>query len=146
MTGLILVLIAFVLFIIETHVPSFGIFGVLSLIALFTGGSMLVEQGEVFGIPIGWETIIGIAVAMVIVMVYVGKIATRGLRAKDTAGTEGMIGADAIIEDWAGKTGRVMVQGELWQAFSERDHDFKKGDAVTISETHDLKLKIRLKD
>jgi len=146
MAGLLLVLLAFALIIVETHTPSFGIFGVLALISLFTGGSMLVDQGELFGIPMSWNIFIGLAIGMIIIMIYVGQVAAKGLKGKDTAGTEGMIGSAATIEDWDGKAGRVMVQGELWQAFSEREHDFTKGDIVTICETHELKLKIKLKD
>lgn len=146
MAGLLLVLLAFALIIVETHTPSFGIFGVLALISLFAGGSMLVDQGEIFGIPMSWNIFIGIAIGMILIMVYVGQIAAKGLKGKDTAGSEGMLGATAVIEDWDGKTGRVMVHGELWQAFSEREHNFTKGDVVIISETHELKLKIRIKD
>lgn len=146
MTGLILVIIAFALIVVEAHVPAFGIFGVAAIISLLAGGKMLVDQGEVFGIPMDWSIFIGIAIGMAITTAIIVKIAANSFTAPDTAGPEGMIGKDAVIEDWSDKSGRVMIQGELWQAFSEREHDFKKGDLVTVSETHELKLKIRLKD
>lgn len=146
MTGLILVLLAFVLIIIETHVPSFGIFGIMALISLLAGGKMLVDQGEVFGIPVDWEIFLGIAVGMAVFLVIATKVAAGAFLANDTAGTEGMIDKDAVIEDWSDKLGRVMIQGELWQAFSERSHDFQKGDKVIVSEVHELKLKVRIKD
>mgnify|MGYP001768238079 CR=1 FL=1 len=146
MTGLILVLAAFVLIIIETHVPSFGIFGVLALISLLSGGKMLVDQGQIFGIPMDWEIFIAIATAMTILLVVMTRIAMKSFKSPDTAGPEAMGGKDAVIEDWSDKSGRVMIQGELWQAFSERTHEFKKGDIVTVSETCELKLKIKIKD
>ncbi|MCB1557914.1 MAG: hypothetical protein KDJ50_03200 [Alphaproteobacteria bacterium] len=142
MAGLLLVLLAFALIIVETHVPSFGIFGVMALVALFAGGNILVDQGELFGIPMSWNIFIGIGIAMIIIMIYVGQIATKGLKSKDTTGTEGMLGAKATIEDWSGKSGRVMVQGELWQATSEKELNLTKGDTVTISGTEELKLMI----
>lgn len=146
MTGLLLVLLAFALIIIEAHVPSFGIFGVAAVVSLLAGGHLLVEQGEVFGIPMNWEIFIGIAVAMVILLLVMIKIAAKAFTTEDTSGPEAMKGKDAVIEDWSGKAGRVMIQGELWQAFSEREHDFQKGDVVTVSEPQELKLKIRVKD
>ncbi|HNQ92710.1 MAG TPA: NfeD family protein [Alphaproteobacteria bacterium] len=146
MTGLILVIIAFVLIVVEAHVPSFGIFGVAAIASLLAGGKILVDQGSLFGIPMDWNIFIGIAIALAITTAIMVKVAARSFSSPDTAGPEGMIGKDATVEDWSDKTGRVMIQGELWQAFSERDHNFKKGDLVTVSETHELKLKIRLKD
>ena len=144
--GIILVLLAFVLVVVEAHVPSFGLFGVAAIVSLLAGGSMLVEQGDVFGLPVDWNVFIGIAIALAITTAIMVKVAARSFTSPDTTGPEGMIGKDAVIEDWSDKSGRVMIQGELWQAFSEREHDFKKGDIVTVSETHELKLKIRLKD
>ncbi|HPQ50473.1 MAG: hypothetical protein KDJ26_05065 [Alphaproteobacteria bacterium] len=146
MTGLILVLLAFGLIIVETHVPSFGIFGIMAIISLFAGGNILVEQGELFGIPMNWEIFLGIAAAMVVILLVLIKVAAQAFKKTDTAGIEGMIDQDAVIEDWDNKQGRVTVQGELWQAVSERSHDFQKGDKVTIGSVHDLKLKIHIKD
>ncbi len=146
MTGLLLVLLAFVLIIIEAHVPSFGIFGIMAIVALLAGGNILVEQGEIFGIPMYWDTFFGIAAAMAVLLVILVKVASKSFTTSHTAGTEGMIGDEAVIEDWADKSGRVMVQGELWQAYSERSHDFQKGDKVTISAADGLKLRIHIKD
>lgn len=80
MTGLILVLAAFVLIIIETHVPSFGIFGIMALVSLLAGGKILVDQGQVFGIPVDWEIFIAIATAMTILLVVMTKIAMKSLK------------------------------------------------------------------
>lgn len=118
----------------------------MAIISLFAGGNILVEQGELFGIPMNWEIFLGIAAAMVVILLVLIKVAAQAFKRTDTAGIEGMIDQDAVIEDWNNKQGRVTVQGELWQAVSERSHDFQKGDKVTIGSVHDLKLKIHIKD
>ncbi|MFA7275838.1 MAG: NfeD family protein [Pseudobdellovibrionaceae bacterium] len=147
MTGLILVLLAFVLIIAETHLPTFGLLGVLALVSLLAGGQMIVEQGGLFGIPIGWDVFIGIAAGMVIFTIWVGRISYKALTMKALAGNEGLIGREARIIEWDGAyKGRVQIQGEIWQALSEHPHDFKPDTKVIISAIEDLVLKVHVKD
>lgn len=142
MTGLALVLLAFVFIVIETHVPSFGLFGLLAIISLLAGGNILVEQGEVFGYPVDWSLFIGVAIALSIVTVIFARVALKSFKAPNTSGVEAMIGKEAVVEDWDGKSGRVTIQGELWQAESTTHHHFKQGDKVRVASTNDLKLQI----
>lgn len=142
MTGLALVLLAFVFIIIETHVPSFGLFGLLAIASLLAGGNILVEQGEVFGYPVDWSLFISVAIAFSIVTVIFARVALNSFKAPNTSGVEAMIGKEATVEDWDGKSGRVTIQGELWQAESETNHHFKRGDKVRVTGTNDLKLQI----
>ena len=146
MEGLILVLIALALIIAEAHLPTFGVLGILGMIALFTGGNMIVEAGGIFGIPVGWDFFIGIGVVAVGYTLISTYIFAKSLKKQTSTGLEGMIGQDATIFEWANQSGKVMVHGELWQAESERTHHFNAGDIVTISGAEELKLRIRQKD
>lgn len=142
MAGIALVLLAFVFIIIETHVPAFGLFGLLAIVSLLAGGNILVEQGEVFGFPVDWSLFIGIATALSILVAIIARVAIKSFTADNTSGIESMIGADAAIEDWEGKNGRVTIHGELWQAESATHHHFKRGDKVRVTGADDLKLRI----
>ena len=145
MEGLVLIVLAFILIIAEAHVPSFGILGIMGIVALLAGGNVIVEQGGIFGIPIGWDVFIGLAVALALPLFIASYVVAKNLKKKPVSGVEGMIGHDAKIVDWDGKSGRVHIQGELWAAHSEFDHDFAAGDIVTVSGVHDMSLRIHLK-
>lgn len=146
MTGFYLVLLAFALIVIEAHVPSFGVLGVAAIIALLAGGSLIVEQGGLFGIPLDWPVFLGIAVAMMVILVITSRLVVKSIKKKMITGTEAMIGADAHILEWDGIRGRVMIQGEPWHAITVHPHNFQEGDVVTVSAIDDLTLHIRSKD
>lgn len=146
MTGFYLVLLAFALIIVEAHVPSFGVLGVAAIIALLAGGSMIVEQGGIFGIPLDWPIFLGIAFSMAVLLAIVSRLAVKSIKKRMVTGTEAMIGTDAQIVDWEGTKGRVMIQGEMWQAITVHPHNFLQGEIVTVSAIDDLTLHIRSKD
>jgi membrane-bound serine protease (ClpP class) len=146
MTGLLLVILAFVLIIAEAHVPSFGLLGIGGIVSLLFGGKLIIDQGGIFGIPLDWGVFLGIAGTMVVSLGFASWLVAKSLKKTSVTGVEGMVGRTAEIVDWSEREGRVRVQGELWQAVSERAHAFKHGDSVVVSGiTEDaLKLKIRL--
>ena len=145
MEGLILIVLAFILIVAEAHVPSFGILGILGIVSLLAGGNIIVEQGGLFGIPIGWDVFIGLAVALALPLFIASYVVAKNLKKKPVSGIEGMIGHDAKIVEWDGKSGRVHIQGELWAAHSEFEHSFSVGDSVTVSAVRDMSLRIHLK-
>lgn len=146
MAGLGFILLSFMLIIAEAHVPSFGVLGIAGIIALLYGGHLIIEAGGIFGIPVDWGFFLGLAVCFIVPMVWASLLAVKAFKRQTITGLEGMIGREAIIADWSGHAGRVMIQGELWQAFSEHLHDFKEGDTVIVSGTEELKLRIRIKN
>ena len=145
MEGLIFIALALFLIIAEAHVPSFGVLGIMGIAALLAGGNIIVEQGGIFGLPIGWDVFLGLAVAVSLPLFFASYVVARNLKKKPVSGVEGMIGHDAKIVDWDGKSGRVHIQGELWAAHSEFDHAFAAGDMVTVSGVQDMSLRIHLK-
>lgn len=146
MEGLILILLAFALIIAEAHVPSFGILGIAGIITLLAGGNMIIEQGGIFGYQLDWPFFLGLATGTAIPLFFASYVVAKHRRKKPVAGIESMIGHDAKIIDWSGKSGRVHIQGELWAAHSTHEHPFAEGDIVTISGVHDMSLHIHSKN
>ncbi len=145
MEGLFLIFIAFVLLIAEAHLPTFGLLGIAGIISLLSGGHFIIEQGGIFGIELGWGFFIGLAIACALPLFFASFVVARNYKKKPVAGVEAMVGHDAKIIEWSGKTGRVHVQGELWAAHSEHDNSFAEGDTVTISGLRDMSLQIHKK-
>lgn len=143
--GLVLLGLAFLLLAAEAVVPSFGILGLSGAFALVVGVSTVIETGG-SSAAIDWGIVSGVLAVVLAYFGLSGWVGYRALRRKKNAtGIEGLIGEQAEIVDWADRQGLVRVQGELWQATSERHHpDFSAGKLVEISDHHDLKLKIRI--
>ena len=147
MEGLFLILLAFALIIAEIYLPTFGILGLAGVISLLAGGHFVIEAGGVvMGYQLGWPFFIGLAIAVSIPLFFASYVVAKYRHKKPVAGVEGMLGQDAKIIDWSGKTGRVHVQGELWAAHSEREHQFQPDDIVTISGIDDMSLRIHSKN
>lgn len=143
--GLVLLGLSFLLLAAEVFVPSFGILGVSGVIALVVGADMVIESAGP-NAPIDWSIVAGVLVVILTYFGLSGWIGYKILRQKkNSTGIEGLMGEDAEIVEWTDRGGLVHVQGELWQATSERHHpDFAAGKIVQISDHHDLKLKIRI--
>jgi membrane-bound serine protease (ClpP class) len=146
MEGLLLIIFAFALIIAEAHVPSFGILGIAGIISLLAGGHFIIEQGGIFGYQLEWPFFLGLATATAIPLFFASYVVAKYRNKKPVAGVEGMIGHDAKIIDWSGKSGRVHVQGELWAAQSTHEHSFAEGDIVTIANVQDMSLHIHPKN
>ncbi len=131
------------LIIAELGVVSFGILAFNGLIALFAAYSLQSGQVLLFGIPVDWNIVFGIAfvefacVAAGIYMYLANK------NKKTDTGTEGMIGRKAVVIDWIGKKGRVRIDGEIWQARSKHRLDVSPNDEVTIEDVNNLNLIVR---
>jgi membrane-bound serine protease (ClpP class) len=145
MDGLLLITIAFMLIIAEAHVPSFGVLGIAGIAMLLAGGSMIIEQGGIFGISVGWDVFLGIAAVSAITLFWGSYVIAKNFKKKPVAGIEGTIGSEARIVNWKEKTGLIHIQGELWAAHSDTEQNFAEGDSVIVDSIHDMSLKIKRK-
>ena len=137
-TGVLLIILAFVLFVAEFFTPGFGLLfggGVVSFIfgslILFKGGSPLYQ--------INWWLI---AIVIIILGGFVAFAATRVLstyRRQATTGKEDLIGKTAVVKEKLDPEGMVLFQGELWAARSESGI-IESGDEVHITKIDGLKL------
>ncbi len=75
-------------------------------------------------------------VAFVVFVIYA---IVRGQRRKLTAGTEEMIGKEAVVQKTLDPKGTVLAEGELWTAIAE-DSKIEAGEEVIITKVEKLKL------
>lgn len=129
--AVVLIAIAFFMFLLELKVTSFGLLTIGGLILLAIGGMMLSDT------PLGeWQVSRALLLSVVLsIGVIVGLIlflVVRTYRHRPMTGTEGLIGSLGWAEsDFAeGETGWVFVDGSLWQAVAEGK--VKKGMRVEV--------------
>lgn len=127
--GLALVLLGIALIVAETFVPSFGALGLGGIVALTIGSIMLLDT-DVPGFGISKSLIGAIAVVAGGTLLATLGFALKTRRNPVVTGRERMVGRTAVAyEDFDG-TGRVRVDGELWNATSAAP--IRAGQMVTI--------------
>ncbi len=141
LVGLLLIIIAFILFLAEVKLQSGGLLAIGGTISFIIGSLMLFDISN----PQIRISIISIIIATILTLIFffvIISFAIKALRRKPQTGTESLIGkmADAI-EDFQNKEGRVMLLGEIWFAYS--DDEIKKGDRVEVIALEGLRLKVR---
>jgi membrane-bound serine protease (ClpP class) len=138
--GLILILLAIGLFILEIKIQSYGILSVGGIIAMVIGSIMLIDA-PIPELRPSLKFIIPVAVGLSLIFLFLIFIAVRALANRVHTGKEGLIGEIGVAQSDLTPRGKVFVHGELWNA--EADQEIAKGEDVQVVEV--LKsLKIRV--
>jgi membrane-bound serine protease (ClpP class) len=141
--GLLLILFAIVLFILETQVTSYGILTLGGIVAMFLGSVMLFHKP-----PTTLEPAIKVSLQIVIAATLLTAgffsialgLAMKAHRKQVTTGREGMIGEIGTVLIDLNPDGRVQVHGEIWQAHSEVP--IEKGQSIKVVAVNGLQLKV----
>lgn len=114
-TGFALILLGIALMVAEAIAPSFGMLG-FGGIAAFAIGSMMLMDTESPAFSIALPLIAGATAASALVCIGMVALILRSRRRPVVYGAEALIGEHAeALEDFD-TTGRVRVEGEIWQA------------------------------
>ncbi len=120
MTGVLLVVLGLALLVLELKVPGFGLAGIGGAIALVLG-SIMMTRG-VPGVEVSLGIVVPVALGIVVVFLFLGRLALGAQRLQPVSGAEGLIGTvgrtlAAIPE---GQVGQARVHGEIWRAVAAR--------------------------
>ncbi|MFC1999884.1 nodulation protein NfeD [Chloroflexota bacterium] len=136
--GLLLMLLAFGLFIAEAFTPTFGLLtagGIISLVL----GSFILFSGSPFSIDP--KLIAGVVTVFTVIFVIVITAVVRAHRQRITTGREGLVGKAALAHTSLDPGGTVMIKGERWNATSENG-TIGPGEEVVVTKVEGLKLKV----
>ncbi|WP_045458469.1 NfeD family protein [Vibrio campbellii] len=142
--GLGLLLLGIALMIAEAFNPSFGILGLGGVVA-FVLGSIFLMDSDIPGFQIALPLIFGIAIFSVGLIVITVGLLLKIRSKKATTGLENFPGKLAVVsDDFIDGTGRVQLDGALWQAKAEQK--LKQGDHVTVVKIKGLTLTVKPSD
>ena len=116
-TGVLLILLAFVLFALEVKVSSHGVLAAGGVIAMIVGAMILV-QSPLPGAQIHFSTALAVTIPVAAISVILLNFAVMARRRKAVTGEEGMIGQVGVARTDLAPEGKVLVRGELWDARS----------------------------
>jgi membrane-bound serine protease (ClpP class) len=138
--GVLLILLAFLLFIIDLKAVTHGVLTTGGIIAMTLGGLLLIDTGflsEGINIPLLLITVLVIAGIFVFILQKV--IISR--RRPYEAGEESMIGNVGSVREQLDPIGMVFVNGALWQATSTSG-PLPVGTRVAVVAVNGLHLKV----
>jgi len=141
--GLLLIVFAIILFLLEIKMPSYGLLSIGGVIALVMGSVMLFDTPDVPFLRVSWEVIITVAILSVLFFVFAIGMAIRTHRKKATTGKEGIIGEIGEVCKAIDPLGTVKIHGEYWKAVS--DAPIEEGKQVEVVEYDDKRLRLKVK-
>ncbi len=138
--GLILILLAIGLFILELKVQSYGILTIGGIIAMVIGSIMLINT-PIPELRPSLNFIIPVAVAISLIFIFLITLAIRAHIKKAATGREGLEGEIGTAQTDIDPEGKVFVHGEIWNA--ESKENIPKGAKVKVVEVmRNLKIKV----
>lgn len=138
--GLLLIILALILFILEVKITSHGILTIGGIISMIIGSLMLFESPAPF-MKLSLTLILpSVLITALFFSVTLG-LAFKAQRRKPVTGVEGLIGETGIADtDINTDGGMVSLHGERWRAYS--DDPISKGDKITVYSVSGLKVKV----
>jgi len=141
--GVLLVVLAFGLFIAEVFTTTFGLFTAGGITSLVIGSLILFKGGPLFQVSPWLITTVAIIIAALFAFVISRVI--RAHRRQASTGREELIGKAAVVKLALEPEGTVFYKGERWAAISERGR-VEPGEAVIITKVDGLKLYVTKKE
>jgi membrane-bound serine protease (ClpP class) len=116
LTGLLMILLALALFILEAKFPTHGILGVGGVAAMVLGALMLVRS-PLTGMGVSLGASLGVTIPFAVIVILLMRLVLRSRSWKPATGNEELIGeVGEVREQVSAQNGMVFVHGELWRA------------------------------
>lgn len=135
--GLVLMGAGVAFIVIEAYTPALGLVGLAGMLLFAFGLFVIFPEG--FRVS---PSVIGAAVAIAGGFLALILAAVVGSRSHGPLiGSEAIVRREGVVDDWEGKEGHVIVEGERWRA--RADKPLKKGDKVRVIEVDGLVLIVK---
>jgi len=138
--GLLLIILGIILFIVELKVVSYGLLTIGGLISLVLGSIILFESSQPF-YRISYTLIGAIVLATALFFIFAATLVVKAQLKKSVTGMEGMVGLKGKATTRIDKTGKVFVNGEFWNAYS--DETIEEGSDIEVTGIDGLNLRVR---
>ncbi len=137
--GILLILLAIVLFIMEMKITSYGLLSVAGIVSLLLGSIMLFETTTP-EFKLSWGVFIPTIVFISGFFVFVATLVFRAQVTKPQTGYTGLIGEIGIVKKSIKPEGKVFVHGELWNAKAKEP--ISEGTKVRVVDVVNLVLDV----
>lgn len=138
-TGVLLILLALILFILEAKFVSHGVLAVGGVLAMIFGAVMLFES-PVPEMEVRWGTAISVAIPFAAITIFLLRLVIRSRGWKMAAGAEEMVGEIGEVRQAIEGEGVVFIHGENWRAVSQQR--IPVGKKVRVVSVEGLKVRV----
>lgn len=142
-TGLALIVLALVLFVLEVKVASHGLLTIGGVVAMIIGSIMLIDSPLPF-MRVSLAVIVPSVLVTASFFLFAVGMGVRAQRRRVTTGSEGLVGEVGVARTEISNDGTVFVRGELWNARS--DEQVSPGDAVEVLAVEGMRVKVRRRE
>jgi membrane-bound serine protease (ClpP class) len=139
--GILLILLAIAMFILEAKFTSHGVLAVGGIISMLLGALFLIRSPLTSG-----GVSLGIALAVTLpfaaITVFLMRLVLRSRRWKSSTGREELLGAQGVVVSPLAATaeGLIRIHGELWRAVSP--NSIPEGQPVRVTKVEGLRLHV----
>ncbi len=142
--GLLLIIVALILFVLEVKVVSYGMLTVGGVAAMILGSLMLIEEppdsfAPALSISIG--VIVTVVACTATFFIFAFSLAFKSHRRRVTTGAEGLVGEVGVAQTKLSPEGKVKVHGEIWSAAASES--ISKGARVSVIAVQGLVIKVK---
>jgi len=145
--GVLLVLLAVGLFVLEAKYTSYGLLGIGGAVVMILGALFLIRS-PLTGAGVSLGTALGVTIPFAAVTIFLMRLVLRSFRWKASTGIEELIGKIAEVTEpieapsqASGRSGMVFVHGELWRAIAPGN--IPKGARVRVVRVEGLTLHVQ---
>lgn len=137
--GILLIILAIILFIIEVKVTSFGLLTIGGIVCMLLGSLMLFDSPLPY-LRVSWSVLVPVVLGTSSLFILAATLAFRAYLRKPSTGKEGLVGETGIAKTDIAKDGKVFTHGEFWDAYS--DETIPEGERVRIVKVDKMRLKV----
>jgi len=142
--GLLLIILAIILFILEIKIVSHGVLTIGGVISMLLGSLMLFESPGPF-MKLSLALILPAVIMTALFFTIVLGLAYKAHKRRPVTGSEGLVGLEGLANtDVTKEGGRVSLHGEIWSAYS--DEPVSKGEKIVVESVSGLRVKVRRKN
>jgi membrane-bound serine protease (ClpP class) len=138
--GVLLILLAIVMFIAEIKVISHGVLTLGGIAAMILGSMMLIDTTSAPYLRISLGAILATAAATAGFFLFVVGAGVKALHSKTATGQEGLVGVVGVVRTRLAPRGQIFLRGELWNA--ECEQAIEPGESVRVAGVDGLTLRV----
>jgi membrane-bound serine protease (ClpP class) len=137
--GLGLLIFGLALMVAEAFVPSFGVLGISGIVAFVLASTMLFDT-DMPGFTLSWTVIAFTAAASGGILIFMLGYVWRSHRRPVITGSQGLIGKEGRVLSWSEGSGYVLLGGERWRAYG--DKNLAPEDRVRVTKRNGLEVMV----
>lgn len=140
--GVLLILLAVVMFALEVQVSSYGILSIGGIVSMVLGSLLLFERGSAARVSL--SVLIPAVATFAAFFIFAVYMALRAQRRPRWSGADGMRGEIGEASSDIDPEGRVLVHGEYWNARAARP--IPAGTPVRVTQVNGLRIEVEPAD